>query len=192
MTKKEDRYHGATLTFSILGKPKPTTSEYVEVRDSPIHGKGVFAAKDIPKGARVIEYVGVKVSKDEAEGIADEQYQKGESIDHEDGHVYLFELDDDWDIDGNYSWNTARLINHSCDPNCETEDNDSEIWIIALRDIKSGEELSYNYGYDIDNWEDHPCRCGTEKCVGHIVAEKEWPKLEKLKAKKRAKKKSTA
>jgi hypothetical protein len=72
-------------------------------------------------------------------------------------------------------------MNHSCDPNCIPYDVSGRIWIYAKRRIKAGEELSYNYGFDLEHWEEHPCLCGTEKCVGHIVDRKFWPKLRKLK-----------
>ena len=70
------------------------------------------------------------------------------------------------DIDGNVKYNTARFINHSCDPNCETDVIRGHIWVIALRDIKKGEELAYNYNYEYEDYEDHKCRCGSNRCVG--------------------------
>jgi uncharacterized protein len=159
---------------------KPKNSKYIEVRNSPIHGTGIFAACDISKGKKIIEYIGKKISKDEAEKIAETQFEKGEK--GSEGHVYIFEVNDDYDLDGNIPENTARFINHSCNPNCETEqDEKDKIWIIALRDIKKGEELSYNYCYDLDSYEEHPCRCGSKNCIGYIVAEKYWGKLEKRK-----------
>lgn len=162
---------------------KPTTSEFISVKHSSIHGTGVFAAKDIPKDTKIIEYVGRKVSKDEANEIADIQYEKG--VSGEEGHVYIFEINDDYDIDGNVDYNTARFINHSCDPNCETEQDDKDrIFIISIKEIKKGEEITYNYGYDVDNWQEHPCKCGSKNCVGYIVAEDQWKKLDKLKGKK--------
>ncbi len=82
-----------------------------------------------------------------------------------------------FDIDGNVSWNPARLINHSCDPNCETEGDDDHIWIEAMRDIKKGEELSYDYCFDVDDYEEHPCKCGSKNCCGFIVDEKKRGKL---------------
>ena len=96
------------------------------------------------------------------------------------GAVYLFELNSRYDIDGNVSWNTAKYINHSCEPNCEVDIIEEKIWIIALRNIKKGEELSYNYEYDLDVCLDHPCKCGSKKCAGYIVAEEDWPKLRKI------------
>lgn len=153
-------------------------SEYIEVRDSKIHGKGVFASKNIKKGTKIIEYVGKLVTKEESDDIADEQLERALGNESE-GAVYLFDLNKKWDINGNVEWNTARLINHSCDPNCETEGDDDHIWIQAMKDIKKGEELSYNYGYDLDDFEDHPCKCGSKKCIGYIADEKHWPKLKK-------------
>ncbi len=153
---------------------------YIEVRKSKIHNNGAFAARDIPRGTRVIEYVGEKITKSESEKRADQTFENSKkSI--ENGAVYIFELNKKFDIDGNVPWNPAKNINHSCTPNCETENEEGRhIWIIALRDIKKGEEVTYNYGYDIDNYEDHPCRCGSENCVGYIVNEKDWAKLKKL------------
>ena len=158
---------------------KPTTSEWIEVRNSKIHGKGVFAAKDIPKETRIIEYVGRKITKKESDKVADETLKKAEE-NPEHGAVYLFEINDEYDIDGDVEWNTARLINHSCNPNCETEqDEDERIWISSIVDIKKGEELSYNYGYGLDEYKDHPCKCGNDNCIGYILAEKHWKKIKK-------------
>ena len=67
--------------------------------------------------------------------------------------------------------NPARFLNHSCAPNCEAELDDGRIWIVAKRDIKAGEELTFNYGYDLEDYRDHPCRCGVPECAGHIVVE---------------------
>jgi SET domain-containing protein len=69
-------------------------------------------------------------------------------------------------------WNPARLINHSCEPNCEAlTDDDNRIWIVAKRDIAAGEELTFNYNYDLEDFKEHPCQCGAQNCVGFIVAE---------------------
>jgi len=160
---------------------KPTSSPYVNKRRSSIHGYGIYAKCDIPKGAHVIEYVGDKITKAEAERRGPRLIAERSA---EQGAVYIFELNRRHDIDGNVPYNTARYINHSCDPNCETENDRGKIWIIALRDIPKGEELSYNYGYDLECFEDHECRCGTNRCVGFIVAEDHWPKLRKMIQKK--------
>lgn len=163
---------------------KPTTSEWIRVSKSKIHNRGVFAAKDIPKGTRVIEYVGDKLTKKQSDKRADEILE--ENIRNPDyGAVYIFELNKTHDIDGSPDWNTAKWINHSCDPNCEVDIIRGHIWVIATRDIKKGEEITYNYGYDWDDdWEDHPCRCGSKNCVGYILDDDHWPKLRKELAKR--------
>jgi SET domain-containing protein len=135
-------------------------TEWVEFRRSSIHGTGGYARKFIPKDTYVIEYVGEKITKKEAERRCDED------------NCYIFTYDDKYDLDGNVNWNPARWINHSCDANCETIDDDGHIWIAAVRDIQAGEELSFNYCYDLDEYVDHPCQCGSEKCVGYIVDDK--------------------
>ncbi len=156
-----------------------TKSEWIVVKNSGIHNKGVFAAKDIPKGTKVIEYVGRKVTKKESDEIADRDLDANKE-NPDKGAVYLFELNKRYDIDGNVEWNTARLINHSCEPNCETDIQDGRIWIIAVREIKKGEEITYDYCYDLDSWEEHPCKCGSENCVGYIVVEDKRGKLKKI------------
>lgn len=163
---------------------KPTTSEYIVVRNSSIHNKGVFAKKDIPEGTKIIEYVGRKITKKESDKISDRDLEANKK-DSANGAVYIFELNKRYDIDGNVSWNTARYINHTCNPNCETQIIKGHIWIVSTRDIKKGEELSYNYGYDIENYEDHPCKCGSENCVGYIVDEDSWSKLKRKLARKK-------
>lgn len=148
------------------------------VRNSSIHNNGVFAARDIASGERVIEYQGEKITKAESErrGLAhmDEAERTGR------GAVYLFTLNKKYDLDGSMDWNLARLINHSCNPNCEAQIIRGRIWIVARRRIRKGEELSFDYGFDLDCWQDHPCRCGSEKCVGYIVGRQYWPKLRKM------------
>ncbi|HRZ40301.1 MAG TPA: TrmH family RNA methyltransferase [Candidatus Omnitrophota bacterium] len=169
---------------------KRTTSPYVRVEDSGIHGMGVFARKRIPAGVEIIEYVGEKITKAESERRAEiplNQHKK----DRTKGAVYIFTLNARYDIDGNVPYNTARLINHSCSPNCEAVLSSGHIWITALRDIQQGEELTYNYGYDLDSYEDHPCRCGAENCVGYILAEEHWPKLHFKKKARRPRRKLT-
>lgn len=155
---------------------KRMSSPYIVVRGSAIHGRGVFARRRIPAGTRIIEYIGEKISKAESERRAEVilNYSKK---DRARGAVYIFTLNKRYDIDGNVSYNTARFINHSCHPNCEAELVHGHIWIVALKDIEKGEELSYNYGYDMEAYEEHPCRCGSHNCVGYIVAEEHWPKL---------------
>ena len=147
------------------------------VKDSEIHNRGVFAIKDIKKGTLVIEYKGEKITKKESGKRADEQLSQGDTTK---GAVYIFELNKRYDIDGNVDYNDARYINHSCEPNCEAVHHNKGIWIQAIKNIKKGEEITYNYGFDVDNFKEHPCRCGSKKCVGYIVDKDQWPKLKKL------------
>ena len=169
---------------------EPITSKYIEVRESEIHGTGVFASTKVPKGKKVIEYIGEKITKKESarRSIALIEKNRGSETD---GAVYIFEVNKRHDIDGNIPENTARFINHSCDPNCEPDVIKNRVWLISTRKIKKGEELSYNYGFDLDDYEKHECRCGAEECVGYITAEDNWPKLKKRLAKKKKKAKKS-
>ncbi|MBE0543165.1 MAG: SET domain-containing protein-lysine N-methyltransferase [Verrucomicrobia bacterium] len=135
-------------------------TEWIEFRRSRIHGTGGYARKPIPDGTEIIEYVGEKITKAEALRRCEAQNE------------YIFTVNDEWDIDGNVLWNPARLINHSCAPNCEALiDDDGRIWITALRAIQPGEELTFNYNYDLEDYREHLCRCGAPGCVGYMVAE---------------------
>lgn len=163
-------------------------SEYCEVRGSVIHGRGVYATQFIPAKTRVIEYVGQLVDKNESDKRAHAQHAK--AVESGEAAVYIFTLSKRWDIDGDVPWNTARLINHSCNPNCEAWIEGRKIFIYSLRDIQSGEELSFDYGFDVDCYEDHPCLCGSDGCVGYIVGRGQWPELkERLAAPAKKKKK---
>jgi len=157
---------------------KKTTSLYITVKRSSIHSRGVFARKDIPKGARVIEYVGEKITQAVSNRRADLPLERHKKNSYH-GAVYIFELNKRYDIDGFVPYNTARFINHSCEPNCETDIIRGKIWILAIKDIKKGTELTYNYGYGLDDYEDHRCRCNAHNCIGYILAEEHWPKLKK-------------
>ncbi len=168
---------------------KRTTSPFIIVRKSRIHGTGVFARTDIPEGTRVIEYVGKKITKAESDRIYDIAWEKSQYGNNNKGIVYIFTLNKRHDIDGSVWWNTAKYINHSCDPNCEIDIIRGHVWTIAMSDIKKGEEILYNYGYDFDAYEDHPCHCGSRRCIGYILAEEHWSKFRRkqkaLKKKKR-------
>jgi uncharacterized protein len=142
-----------------------------EIRQSKTHGRGLYAADDIQKGQRILEYVGDKITKAESDKRASTPQAQ---IDLKNGCVYIFELSDTHDIDGDVEWNPARLINHSCEPNASTELDAGHIWICAARDIKAGEELAYDYGFGRDGWADHPCLCGTAHCFGFIVDRSHW------------------
>jgi SET domain-containing protein len=139
-----------------------------EVRNSPIHGSGVFALRRIRKGTTVIEYTGERVSHAEA----DSRY---EDKDPDDNHTFLFTVDARTVIDGGVDGNEARFINHGCDPNCASTARGRRIYIEALRTIQPGEELAYDYQIDRDP-EDPPnvdeifaCRCGAVACRGSML-----------------------
>jgi hypothetical protein len=83
--------------------------------------------------------------------------------------VYIFELNARYDLDGRTRRNVARLINHSCAPNCRADTIRGHIWIIARREIAVGEELTFDYGFAFKEWRQHPCRCGSARCAGFIV-----------------------
>ncbi|MGV3660266.1 MAG: SET domain-containing protein [Prosthecobacter sp.] len=152
----------------------PSTRSWT-VKSSSIHNRGIFARRDIPKDEAIIEYFGEKITKAESQRRGDALHAKSKRTGG--AAVYIFTLNKRHDLDGAKGRNPARYINHSCAPNCEAFIGRGRIWIHALRDIKAGEELTYNYGFDVDTWEDHPCCCGSERCVGYIVAEDQWPKL---------------
>lgn len=158
-------------------------SDLVEVRNSPIHGAGVYALKDIPVEAQIIEYVGEYIDKEESETRAWDQFAKHEENDE--AAVYIFNLDEKWDLDGNLPWNDARLINHSCEPNCEAITEEHQIFIYALKEIKEGEELFFDYGFDLESYEDHPCLCGSKNCIGYIVSQDYWGELREILAKQK-------
>lgn len=182
--KKKRAGGGDTLHRKLVELWKRGQSRHCEVRDSAIHGRGVYATTFIPKETRIIEYVGERITKEESERRGNAQHRK--SLKTGDAAVYIFTLSKNYDLDGNVPWNIARLINHSCAPNCEAWIEGQRIFIHALRDIHPGEELSFDYGFDVDCYEDHPCRCGTPECVGYIVSREQWPELrERLNGKSR-------
>ena len=145
---------------------------------STIHQKGLFATCDIRSGTDIVEYVGEKISKEESErrGLEWEEAARESG----EGMVYIFELDEEWDLDGREGDNPARYMNHSCDGNCEAINYDGEIWMVARRDICEGEELVFDYGYDMEHFLDHPCNCGADNCIGYIVREDQRRKVKKL------------
>lgn len=146
-------------------------------KTSKVHGNGLFANKNIKRGSKIIEYVGDKVTKKEGDRRADKQIKNARKYKNN-GMVYVFELNKKYDIDGNVKENHAKLINHSCSPNCEVEIVNNCIWISAIKNIKKNQELNYNYGYSYDtDYIDHICKCGSSKCIGYILNEDEWSKL---------------
>jgi len=152
-------------------------SDCCEVRDSEIHGRGVYAKQKIKADEKIIEYVGELIDKEES-GIRGTKQQEHASKTG-DAAVYIFNVTKKYDLDGNFPWNVARLINHSCEPNCEAWSKGKRVFIHALRDIEVGEELTFDYGFDVDCYEDHPCYCGRPNCVGYIVSRSQWDELDR-------------
>jgi hypothetical protein len=158
-----------------------------ELRRSAIQGRGAFATRRIRPGARIIEYVGEHISRDEGDRRYDDEHMGRH-------HTFLFALDDGSVIDAAVGGNDARFINHSCDPNCQAIEEDGRIFIEALRNIQPGAELTYDYAYERTG--DHTdedealyvCRCGAKNCRGTILAPPPRKKRKKKKAAKRARK----
>jgi len=143
---------------------QPLEPDAVEVgticfRPSAIHGMGGFASRSIPAGTLIIEYVGERIDKQESLRRCEQN------------NPFVFNLDAQYDLDGGVDWNPARFLNHSCAPNCDAELRDGRIWIVARRDIAPGEEITFNYGFDLVDYKEHPCSCGARECVGYMVAE---------------------
>ena len=144
----------------------------IAVHNSPIHGRGVFALRRIPKGVRIIEYKG-KLISDKA---ADRRYSRMHA---NSPHTMLFSLDGGLVIDATRRGNSARWINHSCAPNCEIEEEGHRIFIDARRDIRAGEELTYDYNLQIGEKHtkkakrEHACFCKARRCRGTMLGEEE-------------------
>lgn len=137
------------------------------VRSSDIHAAGVYTTAPIKKDSQVVEYTGPIVTRERA----DELYEGRP-------YTYLFGLDDGRIIDGH---GIAAFINHCCDPNCETDEIDGKIWIMALRDIQPGEELTYDYClFDGEEDDEAPCYCGAKSCRGTMYSEEEIERQRKL------------
>jgi len=134
-----------------------------KIKKSKIDRNGLYANRNIRKGTKIIEYKGKVITKKKSED--NPKFDNGRAI-------YLFNLNKKYDLDGDFKFNTARLINHSCEPNCEVTGAGLKIWVHAIKDIKRDEELSYDYGFSFDkDYEQFPCKCGAKTCVGYIVRE---------------------
>ena len=132
-----------------------------KIKKSNIDKRGLCASKDIKEGTKIINYIGKIISKKESE--------KNVKFDNK-KDIYLFNLNNRYDLDGDFKFNKARLINHSCDPNCEVEGVGLKLWISAIKNIKKGEELTYDYGFSYDkDYKQFPCKCGKQNCAGYIV-----------------------
>ena len=134
-----------------------------KIKKSKIDKNGLYANCNIKRGTRIIEYKGKLVTVKNSE--KDPKFDNSKAI-------YLFGINKKYDLDGNFSFNTARLINHSCEPNCEVFGEGLKVWIFAMKNIKKGEELSYDYGFSFDqDYKNYPCNCGSKNCAGYIIRE---------------------
>ena len=169
-TRKSKKIDMSLQSQPTKGGPPIATSVLIEVRNSPVHGRGVFAVAPIAKGARIIEYLGDRVSHDAADARYDDH-------DESDNHTFLFIVDKNTVIDAGVGGNDARFINHQCSGNCESVIENRRVFIDATRDIAPGQELGYDY--EIGREKDDPpnvdeiyaCRCGSPQCRGTKL----WP-----------------
>jgi len=130
----------------------------VQAKTSAIHGMGCFAVQFISEGQRIVEYSGPRLNL--------EQTQKA----LQNGNKFIFDLDSHYSVDGSVMSNAGRYLNHSCDPNCESNIIFEKVWINATRDIQQGEELTINYNYELEGFFDRPCLCGSKNCLGFMIA----------------------
>jgi SET domain-containing protein len=180
----------AKTPVSSPRRSAPSSSgKRIQVRRSGVHGKGVFALQDIAEGETLIEYVGEVISWDEA--------QDRHPHDPEDpNHTFYFHVNEDRVIDALFGGNSSRWINHSCDPNCEADEDNDRIFIKAIRNIKAGEELNYDYGLIIDEpytkklKAEYPCWCGSANCRGTLLSPKERKDTPKTPSQKKTQGKS--
>jgi SET domain-containing protein len=140
----------------------------VIIRSSSLHGAGVYTTSCITEGTRILEYTGPRLHAKQTDGM----YAESEA-------TYLFGMDDGKTvIDG---FGMAAFVNHSCHPNCETDEIEGRIWIIALHDIAAGEELTYDYNiYDAEPGEKCPCYCGAPDCRKTMYSEEEVKRQERI------------
>ena len=177
----------AVLSETAATSSKP--SRRIQARQSGVHGKGVFALVDIPAHDTIIEYRGEVITWEEA-------LKRHPHDPSNPNHTFYFHVDDDFVIDGLHQGNSAKWINHACDPNCESEITESRVFIRALRDIQAGEELNYDYGLILPSRHtkkvkaEFACWCGSPECRGTMLASKKSPP--KSKDKKGKDKKSQA
>ena len=157
--------------------PRHATSPRLLIRSSTIHAAGCYTLDRIPKGRRIIEYDGARISKE----VADDLYADRPV-------TYLFSFGTRGEvIDG---FGTAMFLNHSCDPNCETDEDRGGIFIRAIRNIAAGEELVYEYNLFDSDEDDADCYCGAPQCRGTMFSEEEVKRQKRRKARKKARGKS--
>jgi uncharacterized protein len=171
--KSHKNLNGHSVNVRQAGIASAAPAPKIVVRSSGVHGRGVYAGRLLKKGERVIEYKGERITTREAD-------RRPPSDPDDDSHTFLFALDDGkYVLDGSVGGNQARWINHSCAPNCETEEDEGRVFIHALRDIAAGEELFYDYGLVIDCRltaalkAQYRCLCGAPECRGTMFALKD-------------------
>lgn len=157
------------MTSADIASTDLLPHDHYKVRLSKVHGNGVFATRKIFAGARIIEYCGKRISEKQA----DQRFGLDPENPH---HTFFFSLENGRLIDGGDQGNDARWINHSCEPNCEAQEVKGRVYIHALRDIRRGEELCYDYGLVVEQRlskalkEAYACRCGSKNCRGTMLA----------------------
>ena len=171
------RPYGFTIpNFQTVSKKPcpPPRARRIQTRRSGVHGKGVFAVQDIAEGETLIEYVGEIITWQEAQDRHPHDPANP-------NHTFYFHVDEDRVIDALHGGNSSRWINHSCDPNCEADEVDGRIFIKALRNIRAGEELNYDYGLVIDERytpklkAEYPCWCGSCQLPRHPAGAQATP-----------------
>ena len=142
-------------------------SYIIKKSDIDKKGRGLYATKDIKEGTKIIDYLGKLITKKQT--AESDKYDNSKPI-------YLFTINKRYDLDGDFSWNTARLINHSCNNNCDYDGKGLKIWVKAIRNIKKGEEITCDYGFGYDeDYKQFPCKCKSKNCCGYIIrSESRW------------------
>ena len=153
--------------------PRTSTSPRLLIRSSAIHAAGCYTLDPIPRGRRIIEYDGARISKE----VADDLYADRPV-------TYLFSFGNKGEvIDG---FGTAMFLNHSCDPNCDTDEEHGRVWIKAIRNIAAGEELVYEYNLFDSDEDDADCYCGAPQCRGTMFSEEEVKRQKRRTARKKS------
>lgn len=168
-----------------MKKRTPSRGPLYEVRHSAVHGFGVFARRRIRSGTTVMEYLGERISHEEA----DTRYEDKKA---DDNHTFLFTVNDQIVIDAGVNGNEARYVNHGCDPNCQSVTVNKRIFIEAIRTIQPGQELYYDYQIqrdpdDAENVDDiFACRCGAAACRGTMLEVIKAPRRTRKRAPRKA------
>lgn len=170
-TRKKSADAPAPMAVRKAAKVVKGGGRRIQVRRSGVHGRGVFAVAEIAAGEVLVEYTGERIDWDEA-------MDRHPHDPAQPNHTFYFGLDDGTVIDALYGGNSARWINHSCDPNCEADEVNGRVFIKALRDLMPGEELFYDYGLTVDERytpklkKEYACHCGAPHCRGTMLTPK--------------------